>query len=270
MADGAQTPARLPPCAVLVLAGTRPGGDPLLKGSPVPTKALLPIAGKPMLTHVLRAVLAAQGLGPVTVAAQDIAALRSDPAINCLAARVEWRSSSDSLAATVAQAVRDAEGPLLVTTADNVLLTSDILGEFLDGAGDADLAVGAVERSALARAGIGAQRTWLKFRGGAWSGANLFLLGGRHTLPLIEEWGRVEQQRKKGRAVIGLFGPALLVGAGLRLLSIHDFATRAGRRFGLGAKVVPLSRAEACIDADKPDDIVLIEKIMMRRAQARE
>ena len=40
---------------------------------------------------------------------------------------------------------------------------------------------------------------------------------------------------------------------------------RAGRRFGLNARVVPMSDAEACIDADKPSDVTLIERILAQR-----
>ena len=58
----------------------------------------------------------------------------------------------------------------------------------------------------------------------------------------------------------------LLLGALLRLFTIQQGIARAGLRFGLKAKVVPMSEGEACIDADKPADIVLIEKIFDARA----
>ena len=40
----------------LVLAGSRPGPDPLLAGTGLATKTLLPVAGQPMLAHVLAAL----------------------------------------------------------------------------------------------------------------------------------------------------------------------------------------------------------------------
>ena len=108
-------------------------------------------------------------------------------------------------------------------------------------------------------------RTWLKFRGGQWSGANLFRLGGPQVLPLVEFWRALEQDRKKGMKLIGAFGPGLLLGAALRLIDIHTFAARVADRFGLSAKVVPMKAAEACIDADKPSDIPVIEAILAAR-----
>ena len=58
------------PVAALVLAGSRPGGDPLLASSGLTSKALLPIAGVPMLARVL-AALQSEGLGIVDVSTRE-------------------------------------------------------------------------------------------------------------------------------------------------------------------------------------------------------
>ena len=256
------------PIAALVLAGSRPGPDPLLEGTGLSSKALLPITGKPMLAHVLGALAAAPEVGTVTVAAQDTAALAADPLVGEAAAGVHWQASPGSIADAVVPALQGAKGPLLVTTADNVLLTPAMIGQFLRDAGTRDLAVGLVERARVAAAGHSTARTWLRFRGGAWSGANLFRLGGPQVLPLVDFWRGIEQDRKKGRKLIGAFGPGLLLGAALRLIDIHAFAASAAARFGLSASVVAMEAAEACIDADKPADIALIETILADRQAA--
>lgn len=253
------------PIATLVLAGSRPGSDPLLTGTGLPSKALLPIAGRPMLAHVLAALEASPEIGMITVVAQDTAPLAGDPAIAAVARSVEWRDADGSIADAVRSALSDGDGPLFVTTADNVLLTPAIIAQFLAGATESDVAVGLVERRRVAAAGHSTQRTWLRFRGGAWSGANLFRLSGPQVLPLVEFWRGLEQDRKKGRKLIGAFGPALLLGAALRLIDIHAFADRVARRFGLRSTVVAMSAAEACIDADKPADLPVIEEILAAR-----
>ncbi len=56
--------------------------------------------------------------------------------------------------------------------------------------------------------------------------------------------------------------------AGGALQSLLPDATATGLRFGLKARIVPMSEAEACIDADKPSDIELIERIFAARRQA--
>ncbi len=253
---------------VLILAGSRPGPDPLLSGTGLSSKALLPIAGVPMLARVLQAVVTAPEIGEIIVVAQDTAPLKADPHIATAAQAVVWRDAPGSIADAVRGAIEDANGPLLVTTADNVLLTPTMLAQFVNDARANDIAVGLVKRDRVAAAGYSTQRTWLKFRGGHWSGANLFWLGGREVVPVVEFWRSLEQDRKKGMKIVGAFGPGLLLAALLRLIDIHAFARRVARRFGLSAKVVPMEAAEACIDADKPSDIPVIEEILAKRSQA--
>lgn len=256
------------PISTLVLAGSRPGADPLLDGTGLPSKALIPIAGTPMLAHVLAALVAAPEIGRITVVAQDTAPLAADPQIAAQASSVEWRNSTGSIADAVRAAIEQAKGPLFVTTADNVLMTPAMIGQFLNDARSSDIAVGLVERRTVRAAGYSTERTWLKFRGGQWSGANLFRLGGPQVVPLVDFWASLEQDRKKGMKIVGAFGPGVLLAALLRLIDIHTFARRMARRFGLSGKVVPMEAAEACIDADKPADIPVIEAILAQR-QAR-
>jgi len=248
----------------IVMAGSRPGPDPLLDGTGVSTKALLPIAGRPMLAHVVRALRASPRIGPITILAQNSAELAVEPSLAGIA-DLHFADSGQGISSSLAAALPEGDAPILVTTADNVLLTPSMIAEFLTGAEESDVAVAMVEKDVLLARYPESKRTWLKFRGGWWSGANMFRLRGRRVLPLLDFWGRIERDRKKGLKIIAAFGPWLLLGALLRLFTIQQGIARAGLRFGLRAKVVPMSEGEACIDADKPVDIVLIEKIFAAR-----
>lgn len=249
----------------LVLAGSRPGTDPLTVGTDLPSKALLPIGGQPMLAHVLKSLETANGIGDITVVAQETAPLSADPAIAAASPRAMFVNSTGSIADAVSRAIASVRGPLLVTTADNVLLTPAMIEHFLSKSEGADIAIGLVERAAVAAAGYSTQRTWLRFKAGAWSGANMFRLGGPQVMPLIDFWRALEQDRKKGIKLIAAFGPGLLLSAILRTADIHAFAARAAARFGLEGRIVAMNAAEACIDADKPSDIPVIEAILAAR-----
>jgi GTP:adenosylcobinamide-phosphate guanylyltransferase len=253
----------------VVLAGSRPGRDALLGDSGVATKALLPIAGRPMLLYVVDALLAAPGVGNISILAQDSAVLAQAPALATLAnnPRIAFVDSGTGISTSLAAAVSRHAAPLLVTTADNVLLTPAMIADFLSGSSGSDVAVAMVARQNLRARYPQSRRTWLKFRGGWWSGANLFRFGGRQALPLLDFWSRIEQDRKKGLRIVAAFGPVLLVAALLRLVTIQQAVQRAARRFGLvDARVVEMQAPEACIDADKPADILLIEEILGTRA----
>ncbi|KTE17417.1 nucleotidyltransferase family protein [Sphingopyxis sp. H115] len=255
------------PIPAIILAGSRPGPDPLLTGSGVSTKAMLPIAGQAMLVHAVAALRASSDVGAITILAQNSAGLAAEPELAGFA-DLHFVDSGQGISSSLAAALPPGDDPLLVTTADNVLLTPTMVAEFLRGADDSDVAVAMVEREVLLARYPQSKRTWLKFRGGWWSGANMFWLRGRRVLPLLDFWGRIERDRKKGLKIIAAFGPWLLVCALLRLFTIQQGIARAGLRFGLTAKVVPMSEPEACIDADKPADIELIEAIFAARREA--
>ena len=250
--------------SAIVMAGSRPGPDPLQTGSGVSTKALLPIAGQPMLVHVVRALRASPLVGPITILAQNSAELADEPGLAGLA-DLHFSDSGQGISSSLAAALPQDDTPVLVTTADNVLLTPAMIAEFLSGAEASDVAVAMVEKGILLARYPESKRTWLKFRGGWWSGANMFRLRGRRVLPLLAFWGRIERDRKKGIKIVAAFGPWLLIGALLRLFTIEQGVARAGLRFGLRATIVPMSAPEACIDADKPADIELIERIFAAR-----
>ena len=249
----------------VVLAGSRPGPDPFADSFGTDLKALIPVAGEPMVRRPVRALLASGNIAKVLVLSQSperiAAKLPDDP-------RVESRESQGTIAATVL-ALLDDPGtvwPLLVTTADHALLDTAIVDEFC-GAGDgADIAIGVVERANLLRRLPNSQRTWLKFRGGAYTGANLFALGSPKIARAIALWRTVEQDRKKGWRLIGLLGPAVLLGSVLRLLSIDDLFARLGHKLGLTITAVRLSNPLAGIDVDKPADHALVEAILKGEA----
>ena len=247
--------------SAVVLAGSRPGRDPLAAQFGTAMKALIPVAGEPMVRRPVRALLASGSIGRVLVMTQDpdgfAGALAADP-------RLAICRSSETIAATLLALCDNpaVAWPLLVTTADHALLDTATVDEFCDAASGLDVAVGVVERRLLLRRLPDARRTWLRFRGGAYTGANLFALRSPEVRSAIALWQSVEQDRKKGRRIVALLGPAVLLGSALRLLSIDDVLARLGRKLGLRAGAVRLGNPLAGVDVDKPEDHALAESIL--------
>ncbi len=255
----------------LLLAGQRPGPDALAQAFGVELKALIEVDGAPMLARVAATLLACPEIARVVVLAQDPAALTGTARTAWLAGepRVTFTASGTGIAASVAAVAGSAVAPwpVLVTTADHPLLTPAMVAVFLAGAGMADVAFGVVERRVVLTAHPDNRRTWLRFRGGAWSGANLFALQGDKARAALDLWAGVERDRKSGWRLIGQLGPGLLVGAALRLLSLDAAVARLGRRLGLTARAVALPFAEAAIDVDKVADHALATAILRARGR---
>jgi GTP:adenosylcobinamide-phosphate guanylyltransferase len=249
----------------VVLAGSRPGRDPFAEEFGTDLKALIPVAGEPMVRRPVQALLNSDRIGQILVLAQAperIAPVLPDDA------RIRVTSSEGTIAETMLRLIDDAqtEWPLLVTTADHALLDTVTVDEFIAAAEPADIAIGVVERGNLLGRLPQTRRTWLPFRGGAYTGANLFALSSPAVRPAIELWRSVEQDRKKASRVIGLLGPLVLAGVALRLLNIDQVLVRLGRKLELSIGAVRLSNPLVGVDVDKAEDHALVEAILAGRA----
>ncbi|AMO71060.1 nucleotidyltransferase family protein [Sphingorhabdus sp. M41] len=268
-ADDAR-PNQQPPWTAIILAGQRPEGDPMAAYCNVKYKALIPIAGQTMLERVARALIGSPHIGRIVVMAQSPehlkAGLSPDLAEHEGIAFVE---SNDGIATSIHGVIGSdiAPWPVLVTTADNALLTGEILDCFFQGHNGQDVAVGVVERQTMLAAYPDARRTWLKFRGGAYSGANLFALHNEAAKPAVAFWSAIEKDRKKGWKIFAHFGPWLLLRALSRTIGFKDAMTQAGERMKLQAEPIILPIAEAAIDVDKPSDLELVTDILTLRCK---
>ena len=249
----------------VVLAGSRPGRDEFAASFGTDLKALIPVGGEPMVRRPVRALLASERIGDVLVLSQaplQIAnALPRDP-------RVQVRASGDTIALTMLALCKDAatKWPLLVTTADHALLDTAMVDEFAQAAEGSELAIGVVERGVLTRRFPDAKRTWLRFRGGAYTGANLFALASPKVERAIQVWRAVEQDRKKAWRIISLLGPIMLMMTALRLASLDDVLEQLSGRLGLKIRGVRLSNPLAGVDVDKAEDHALAEAVLAGRA----
>ncbi len=247
-----------------MLAGNRAGRpDPLALRAGVSHKAVLPVAGTPMVLRVIDALRACPGIGQVVVSADALPNA-------LLGAGVLMRPEAASPSRSVAAVFEEFGAPLLVTTADHALLSREVVEHFLLAASTGTDA-GADAVAAVARSGVvlaaypGSRRTWLRFRDGAFTGCNLFLLRTPHAARAVRFWQTVEQQRKSPLAMARLIGPAALLGYLLRLLTLRGALRVLGRRVGVRLAVAELPFADAAIDVDKADDLALVEAVLAGR-----
>ena len=249
----------------VVLAGSRPGRDYFAEQFGTDLKALIAISGEPMVRRPVRALLASRDVAKVLVLSQTpdriASVIPADP-------RVRFGQSQGTIAETLLRLLDDqsVEWPLLVTTADHALLDPPTIDEFAREAAGADIAIGLVERKSLLKRLPQTNRTWLKFRGGAYTGANLFVLRSPAVRPAIELWRSVEQDRKKAWRVMSLLGPVVLLCVALRLVSLDEVLAQLGGRLELSLKAVRLSNPLAGVDVDKPADHTLVEAVLAGKA----
>ena len=248
----------------VVLAGSRPGRDRFALAHGTDLKALIPVGGVAMVRRPVEALLASDWIARVLVVGQEperiAAVLPDDP-------RLTVAQSADTIAATLQAICADpATGwPLLVTTGDHALLDPVMIDDFCRRSSRTDISIGLVERRRLVKRLPGVRRTWIRFRGGAYSGANLFQLRTPKSAVAIALWRAIEQDRKKSLRVLWQLGPVLFFGAALRLLTIEKVMHRLSLRLGLAVRIVEMRNPLAAVDVDKPSDHRLAEAILAGR-----
>jgi len=154
--------------------------------------------------------------------------------------------------------------PLLATTADNALLETAWIAEFLAKVpADADLAAALARRDAVEAAAPDTRRTWLRFSDGDHSGCNLFLLARPKAADAIAVWQSLENERKRPLRMVRRLGWTFAARYALGRLSMQAAANRLGALAG-GARmaIVSLSDGRAAIDVDKPDDLDLVRRLV--------
>lgn len=249
----------------IVLAGQRPGPDALASHFGEEYKALVRVGGMPMIARVIAALKATPEIGHVVILSQApeklMASVVGSENVTFHASGAGISSSIKAIAGSDA-----APWPVLVTTADHPLLDPAMISAFLAKSEQADLSVAMVEKTNMLSFFPNAQRTWLKFSDGHWSGANLFALRTQRVTAALDLWSAAEQDRKTAWKLFLHFGPWLAIRAITRTIGLGEALSQVGRKFGLSINLVPMTDPIACIDVDKVADHILAEEILAKRA----
>lgn len=243
------------PVKVLILAGQREGVvDPLCEAAGVVRKALLPIAGRPMIDYVLDALSQSEVLQPFSVSGFD--------------ADYEKRLTQTPSGAGPANSAllgveHIGEFPILITTCDHPLLTADMIESFISGAQDsgADFCVGLADKTVISPVYPHVKRTYLKFSDKSVSGCNLFYIANAKGLAAIKFWKSAQQYRKQPWKLARAFSLPLLLSYVSGRLTLDGAFAHASKTLGIDAKPILLPFAEAAIDVDKLSDLDLVEAI---------
>lgn len=255
--------------SVVLLAGQRPGTDPLARGFRRTSKALIPISGRPMIAWVLDALLGSDRVGRIVIIARDndllaepsLAQFLSNPHVVVTPGE---RGISRNIMSLAGREI--LPWPIMVTTADHPLLTPDMIDEFLSQASASDLSVGMVARKTMLSRYPDAHRTWLTFSDDGYTGANLFALKSPATWNALQLWTLAEQDRKKAWRLFFHFGPKLAFMALTRRVSGPEGVALAGERLGLTSHLVAMTDPDAGIDVDKWTDYRQVDAILKARA----
>ena len=252
---------------IIVLAAQRDGRlDPLAAEAGVSHKCLVPIGGRPLLAHVLAALAEVEGVEGVRIVvepgAEDLLRSVAMPA----ALHVGFDAAEASIADSVYAGAKSTSGPVIITTADNVLLTAAAVRQVADRlrAGD-DGVLALARKEAVLSAHPEGQRRFYKFRDGEFSNCNLYGLSQRGLAfaETFREGGQFAKNPMRLARAFGFFNLALMRSG---LITLKQAIDRMGRRFGLKASAVVLEDGAHAIDVDNARTYGIAAQLLDRRA----
>ena len=253
---------------MIVLAGqTRGKTDGLVRRFAQSHRSLIPIAGQPMIAHVLRVASDHPHVASLAICIEREAFGSVWDVLTRLPGRgsVALVPAREELADSVRDAATGWSGPLIVTTADHAMLSTDAIDAVVDALGRADVAVALAPRLNVEAVHSAAPRRFLSFRDGDYAACDLYGIAGPTALRAVEVFrgGSLDGASARIRRATGLIG-LLLVRC--RLLTVLGATAMASRHLGLRLSAVVLSDGSQAIDVNDDRSYAVVRDLLDRRS----
>ena len=256
------------PFTAVVLAGSRESRDPVAEASGVSCKAFTPVGNTPMVFRVLEALQSAENTGNRILCGPSWSAIQQEPQLQSLinTNQVEWvapQSSPSTSAAFVMKSIPE-EHPILVTTADHALLTSEIVDYFCSHARltNSDVIAGLVPSTLVEQAFPQSKRTIIRFKDQGYCGCNLFAFLTPQGRRIAEFWRQVEQERKSPLKLIRTLGWTAVLRYITGNLTLTQGLDGISQKLKLKVTAVPIPFPQAAVDVDTVADWELVQEIL--------
>lgn len=255
-------------CRAVILAGRRPGPDPLLQAMGVEHKALITVDGITLIERVTEALRGAGICFPIYVVCAPGFETACPEALKQMitSGDLQLVKAAGSPSASARRAIEAAcpDGqPVLLTTGDHPLLTKQMVSDLLDQwTQGVDLLAGAVREVDYRTEFPEGPRTFYRFSDVALSGANLFYLHGPEADNVLAFWEHLEKNRKKPWAMVRALGVGTLIKFVRKRLTLEEALSRLSVRTQARIKIAFLQDPRAAIDVDKVDDVEVVSRLL--------
>lgn len=259
------------PFTVIILAADRDDCDPVAQASMVSCKALAPVSGRAMVLRVLDALDDAHDVGTRILCGPPKTSVEENAELAELisSGQVQWLSSqaTPSTSAFSALQTLPENVPVLITTADHALLSAEMVDHFCSEARTSkyDVVAGVARHDLISAAFPNTRRTVTKLRDGGYCGCNLFAFLTPQARNAADFWRKVEKERKKPLRIVKVLGWMTVLRYLAGRLTLKKALAGLSKRMNLRAGAVQMPFAEAAVDIDKVDDMVLVDSILAER-----
>jgi NDP-sugar pyrophosphorylase family protein len=256
-----------PRLAAVIAAGSNPTEtDPLRDYADGQPKAMIPIAGQPMITYVIDSLAGSEYIQDIVVVGLPESNILDHD--HHFAQLPDAGSIIDNYRAGMAYAIKRI--PLLdaivLCSCDVPAITSRIVDSFIRQClqSDHDLYYSIVAQPVMEARFPGANRSYVHLRDGVFAGGDILLAKPGLILNNTELWSSLESSRKNVFRQARLLGISTLIKLITRRLSLAEIERRACDVLRIRGKVIPVAHAEVGMDVDKPGQLEIIRSHIQR------
>ena len=258
--------------AVITAGGIPKPDEPLYPLTQGKSKALLDIAGQPMIQWVLDALSEAQAIRRVVVMGLDGGAAP----LHCRKT-ISFLPNQGSMLANVKTGVQwvvdqDAAARYaLIVSSDVPTITPTVLDWIVENSLQTDHEVyySIISQTAMERRFPGSHRSYFHFKEGTFTGGDVTLVATRLLTHVPREMNDLIEARKSIFRQASIIGFDTLLLLALRRLSVNDVERVCRQRLHVPGRAIICPHAEAGMDVDKPWQYELVKRDLESRGQTR-
>lgn len=255
----------------IILAGTRPGGDPVAEAAGVASKAFIAVDGRPMVLRVLDALAASSQIEKNILCGLSRKSIEQQPELKARITEgcLEYMAGQPTPSLSTYHALQSLSdnAPVLVTTADHALLNTSIIDYFCSEVRKAtcDVAVGLASHEQVISAFPETRRTAIKFKDGSYCGCNLFAFLNPHSFKAAQFWRQIEKDRKNPLKMMRILGWRAVWRYLNGQMSLDEALGHLSKQLGLRAGAVILPFPEAAVDVDSINDLKFVQSLVAKQ-----
>ena len=254
--------------AVIAAGSNTTKTDPLREYTEGQPKAMIPIAGQPMITHVINSLAGSEYIHDIVVVglpeSSDLGNARKIARLPDAGSIIDnYRTGM-----TYQQKNIPLLDAIILCSCDIPTITPQIVDSFISQClqSDHDLYYSIVERSVMEARFPGSNRSYVHLRDGDFAGGDILLAKPVIILNTGELWSCLESSRKNVFRQARLLGISTLIKLLTRRLSLDEIEQRACNVLRINGKVIPVVHAEVGMDVDKPVQLEIIRADIKRRS----
>lgn len=253
--------------AVLLAGGIPKSGELLYEECQGQSKALLDVAGKPMVQWLLDALGESEHISNVLVIGLD-----ASSALHCTKP-LSFIPDGGGLLENILLGIQyiRAHSPdsthVLLSSTDVPSVTTEIIDWRIEAAQEAsaELDYAVVERSTMETRFPDAKRSYIHLQDIEICGGDMNIIS-VNLAQKTDLWGRLVAARKSVRRQAALLGYDLLLQVLARRITLKQGEEKISRRLGVKGRVVVSPYAELAMDVDKPEQLAIMRNDLTLQA----